>query len=326
MSEGVKKAGVKVGARGDINFIEGSNITLTIDDDTDADNDIDITIASSGGAGGHTIAEAGSALTARTTLNFGAGFDVADDAIGDETDVTLDLSEVAGSGDITWTGNTPAVDNDSHAHTSTTVTTHSTAHAASAVTVDSTTLVGTGTDVQAVFEELDNGIVDHAAAADPHTGYRLESADHTHATTGAQAGQLDHGLALTGLTDDDHTQYRLETDRFPLTTFTKTGTITTGTGVTRWYNDSGRTLTFAEWTAAVGTAPTGASIIVDVNVGGTTIMTGTKVVIAISAFVGSQTTFSTTTVADGGYITVDIDQVGSTIAGADLTITGWATA
>lgn len=41
------------------------------------------------------------------------------------------------------------------------------------------------------------------------TGYRLESADHTHQSTGLQAGTLDHGLALTGLTDDDHTQYAL---------------------------------------------------------------------------------------------------------------------
>lgn len=54
-----------------------------------------------------------------------------------------------------------------------------------------------------------NWAYDHGAASDPHTGYRLESADHTHQSTGAQAGQLDHGLALTGLTDDDHTQYAL---------------------------------------------------------------------------------------------------------------------
>jgi hypothetical protein len=54
-----------------------------------------------------------------------------------------------------------------------------------------------------------NWAYDHVAAADPHTGYRLESVDHTHQSTGAQAGQLDHGLALTGLTDDDHTQYAL---------------------------------------------------------------------------------------------------------------------
>lgn len=51
----------------------------------------------------------------------------------------------------------------------------SAAHAASAISADSTTLVGTGTDVQAVLEELDNSIVDHAAAADPHAGYVLES-------------------------------------------------------------------------------------------------------------------------------------------------------
>jgi hypothetical protein len=50
-------------------------------------------------------------------------------------------------------------------------------------------------------------IVTHVAEADPHTGYRLESADHSHQSTGAQAGKLDHGLALDGLTDDDHTQY-----------------------------------------------------------------------------------------------------------------------
>lgn len=54
-----------------------------------------------------------------------------------------------------------------------------------------------------------NWAFDHEAAADPHTGYRLESADHSHQSTGLQAGQLDHGAALTGLTDDDHTQYLL---------------------------------------------------------------------------------------------------------------------
>jgi len=39
------------------------------------------------------------------------------------------------------------------------------------------------------------------------TIYRLATADHTHQSTGAQAGKLDHGLALDGLGDDDHTQY-----------------------------------------------------------------------------------------------------------------------
>ena len=56
-------------------------------------------------------------------------------------------------------------------------------------------------------------VTDHGALTglldDDHTQYRLESADHSHQTTGLQAGTLDHGLALTGLSDDDHTQYVL---------------------------------------------------------------------------------------------------------------------
>lgn len=42
--------------------------------------------------------------------------------------------------------------------------------------------------------------------------YRLEAEDHSHQTTGAQAGQLDHGAAMVAasLLDDDHTQYVLE--------------------------------------------------------------------------------------------------------------------
>jgi hypothetical protein len=39
------------------------------------------------------------------------------------------------------------------------------------------------------------------------TIYRLATADHTHQSSGAQAGKLDHGLALDGLSDDDHPQY-----------------------------------------------------------------------------------------------------------------------
>lgn len=59
----------------------------------------------------------------------------------------------------------------------------------------------------------DAELATHAAAADPHTGYRLESADHTHASTGLQAGQIAHS-ALTGLTTGDpHTQYQQESEK-----------------------------------------------------------------------------------------------------------------
>lgn len=67
-----------------------------------------------------------------------------------------------------------------------------------------------GGEAPAAFEDAGTAaaaVTSHEGEADPHTGYRLESADHTHQSTGAQAGKLDHGLALDGLTDDDHTQY-----------------------------------------------------------------------------------------------------------------------
>jgi hypothetical protein len=309
----------------------------------------------------------------------------------------------------------------------------------------------------------------HAAAGDPHTGYRLESADHTHASTGLQAGTIAHSV-LTGLTNDEHTQYVLEAtagitgtlavsgditdtsvgaqndwaptgigtatvvrwngasamtlsgittgadgrvlllmnvataaantitlvhdltstaaNRFyiPSATnyviprfgavllvydstssrwrvmegvmltntqptpdgtvsagtaleaarydhvhqstpfsvdFSKGGTLAVGAGTFRWYNRTGRTLTFDSVTASVGTAPTGASVIIDVNKGGTTIYTtqANRPTIAVSTNTIDDTTApNVTTVADNEYLTIDIDQVGSTVAGADLTV------
>jgi hypothetical protein len=47
----IRKAGTLIGKRKTLNFIEGSNVTLTVADDS-ANDKIDITIASSGGGGG----------------------------------------------------------------------------------------------------------------------------------------------------------------------------------------------------------------------------------------------------------------------------------
>ena len=48
-----------------------------------------------------------------------------------------------------------------------------------------------------------NPVTAHEAAGDPHTVYRLESADHSHASSGAQAGQVAHS-ALSGVGATDH--------------------------------------------------------------------------------------------------------------------------
>lgn len=76
--------------------------------------------------------------------------------------------------------------------------------------------------------------------------------------------------------------------------------------------------------ASVTTAPTGANLIVDINEGGSTLMTTNK--LSIDATERTSTTAATppgltdTALADDAEITIDIDQVGSTVAGAGLKV------
>ena len=71
-------------------------------------------------------------------------------------------------------------------------------------TVDSSHSGSTHAAAQAAAEATAAGALStHAGAADPHTGYRLESADHTHASTGLQGGQIAHS-ALSGIAATDH--------------------------------------------------------------------------------------------------------------------------
>jgi hypothetical protein len=106
-------------------------------------------------------------------------------------------------------------------------------------------------------------------------------------------------------------------------TFSYSGTLATATGAHRLYNDDGATRTIQSVRASVGTQPTGASILVDVNLGGTTIFStqSNRPTIAVSTSTDESGTPDTTAWTDGGYLTVDIDQIGSTVAGADLTVT-----
>jgi small ligand-binding sensory domain FIST len=107
--------------------------------------------------------------------------------------------------------------------------------------------------------------------------------------------------------------------------FSYPGTVATGTGAGRLYNDTGRAMTIIAIRASVGTAPTGATLIVDVNKNGTTVFTtqGNRPAIAISGNTAKVTNMDVTALADGDYLTVDVDQVGSTVAGANLTVAVW---
>lgn len=72
--------------------------------------------------------------------------------------------------------------------------------------------------------------------------------------------------------------------------------------------------------AYLDTAPTGATFIADVNKNGTTIFTtqAARPTIAISGNASSTTAPAVTAVAAGDRLTVDVDQIGSSVAGSDL--------
>lgn len=103
--------------------------------------------------------------------------------------------------------------------------------------------------------------------------------------------------------------------------FFQTGTLTVKTGAGRWYIAANATILSVQ--ASVGTAPTGAAVIVDINKNGTTIFTTqtNRPTIAVSTNTsGLVSNMSVTALAANDYLTVDIDQIGSTVAGADLTV------
>lgn len=98
----------------------------------------------------------------------------------------------------------------------------------------------------------------------------------------------------------------------------KAGTLAVGSGKFPIYNDTAGLWTFASARADVGTAPTGAGIVCAVKVNGSTAFTITIPAGATTSGLVNPPTFP---VAIGSKVTVDITQVGSTVPGADLSVT-----
>lgn len=101
----------------------------------------------------------------------------------------------------------------------------------------------------------------------------------------------------------------------------ETTAITPGTAKATFRMPFAMTLTSVR--AAVTTAPTGANIIIDINEGGSTILS-TKLSIdaseKTSTTAASAAVISDTALADDAEITIDFDQVGSTVAGAGVKV------
>lgn len=100
--------------------------------------------------------------------------------------------------------------------------------------------------------------------------------------------------------------------------FSIPGTLAVGSGVSRFRFPFNAVLLGV--TASIGTAPTGQSAIFDVNKNGATIYSTQANRPTITAGANATTTEPTpdiTTITAGDYLTIDRDQVGSGVAGAD---------
>ena len=118
---------------------------------------------------------------------------------------------------------------------------------------------------------------------------------------------------VTSVIDSDYVTARVgSTEQH--TTLTQNLTLYVMNGSARWY--APRSVTIQSMTAYVQTAPTGASLNLRVNKNGSSIATPS---IADGATSGSLTGL-TETMNAGDYLTVDITQVGSTVAGSNLSL------
>lgn len=110
-----------------------------------------------------------------------------------------------------------------------------------------------------------------------------------------------------------------DVDKF--VSFSISGDLAVESKLHRWYPPYA--ITIEDMVLSVGTAPTGAAILVDVHKSGTSIFTtqGNRPTVAISGFVDTAAVPDVTAVATSEYLTVDVDQIGSTIAGADAVLT-----
>lgn len=101
----------------------------------------------------------------------------------------------------------------------------------------------------------------------------------------------------------------------------ETTDLETGTAKAAFRLPHAMTLTAVR--ASVTTAPTGANLVVDINEAGTTVLSTTLSIDAgekTSATAATPAVISDSALADDAEITIDIDQIGSTVAGTGLKI------
>lgn len=148
-------------------------------------------------------------------------------------------------------------------------------------------------------------------------------------TPGAGTGVVETIVAGTGITVDDtdpanpivNATASAPVTAIPIAVSDESTALTTGTAKVTFRMPFGFTITGVR--ASVTTAPTGSVLTVDINEGGASILS-TKLTIdaseKTSTTAATPAVISDTALADDAEITIDIDTVGSTVAGAGLKV------
>lgn len=128
------------------------------------------------------------------------------------------------------------------------------------------------------------------------------------------------GLATLYMINDNGDDLEIS-ERHSVFTFTYPDTMRVDTSVSPVLIVT-RAMEIEKAYAAVKTAPVGADLIFDINKNASTIWAtqGDRLKITDGNTSGNETDFDTTSLAEGDILTLDVDQVGSSTAGADATI------
>jgi|TARA_R100000149_G_scaffold66436_1_gene45369 hypothetical protein len=134
-------------------------------------------------------------------------------------------------------------------------------------------------------------------------------------------GGTSRTASFTAVTHDNNIQLKGVEEVIIVALSDETTDLTTGTGKASFHMPFAMTLTKVK--ASVNTAPTGASIIVDINEAGSTIFStqSNRPTIAASGTTANAAGINDTALADNALITFDIDQVGSSAKGKGLKVT-----
>jgi hypothetical protein len=178
------------------------------------------------------------------------------------------------------------------------------------------------TKLNAIIAKVD-GIEDNATADQDLSGYLTTAAtldDIADGTT--NKAFTDAEKTLLGNQSGTNTGDQVIPFHATIACSDETTDLATGTSVATFRAPVGFTLT--EVRASVSAAPVGTTIAIDVNEGGVSLL---STVVTIDAGEKTSTTAATpaviadSAIADDAELTIDIDQVGSTTAGAGLKVT-----